>query len=60
MNRLVWVLGVLAAVGLAALVFVWSEPEPSNEQSTEIACAYYGASCVPPAIFSRAYFRLFP
>ncbi|WP_168788662.1 hypothetical protein [Paraburkholderia aromaticivorans] len=55
MNWPVWVLSLLAAVGLAALVLVWSEPEPSDEQS----CAYYGQSCVPPAVFSGAFFRLF-
>jgi hypothetical protein len=60
MKRLVCVTGVLAAAGLAALVLVWSEPEPSNEQSDKIACAYYGETCVPPAAFSKAYFRLFP
>jgi hypothetical protein len=55
MKRLVLAMGVLAALAL-----FWSEREPSNEQSKKIVCAYYSESCVPPAIFSRAYFRLLP
>jgi hypothetical protein len=60
MKRLVCVMGVLAAAGLAALVLGWSEPEPSNEPSGKIACAYYGETCVSPEAISKAYFRLFP
>ena len=60
MKRGVRNIGVLAAVGLTVLVIVWGERAPPNEQSTEITCAYYGGSCVPPAIFSNAYFRLIP
>jgi hypothetical protein len=56
MKRTIRVASLLVAVGLTDWVFVRSESEPSHEQS----CAYYGESCVPAAIFPRAYFHLFP
>jgi hypothetical protein len=60
MKRLVCVIGLLAAAGLTTLVLGWSEPEPSNDPSGKIACAYYGETCVSPEAISKAYFRLFP
>jgi hypothetical protein len=60
MKQLFRVMGMLAVIGSAALALAWSEPEPPNDRTTQIECAYYGESCVPPAIFSRAYIRLFP
>jgi hypothetical protein len=60
MKRLVCMIGLLAAAGLTTLVLGWSEPEPSDEPSGKIACAYYGETCVSPEAISKAYFRLFP
>ncbi len=61
MKRSTYAIGsLLCGVAMAALILVYIREDTSSEQTNQVACTYYGGSCIVPGIFSGASFRLFP
>ena len=60
MKGIARVFGALGVIAIAVLVFAWVERGPSDEARIEVACVYYGGTCVPPGAFSGISIRLTP
>lgn len=60
MKGIAHVFGVLGVIAIAVLVLAWVERGSSDEPQTEVACVYYGGTCVPPGAFSGISVRLTP
>jgi hypothetical protein len=60
MKRLGYAIGLMGAVAIAALILARIGEGSTNEQTNQVACTYYGGSCISPGIFSGTSIRLFP
>lgn len=60
MKQLTYAFGLLCAIAVTAVILLRIGDASSSEQINQVACTYYGGSCISPVIFSGTSIRLFP